>query len=54
MKRKLKLKRKWYFVLGVIITIITITTINTLIAHYAEWIHRCDQEKGYTCNIFGE
>ena len=52
-KKRLKLRRKWVFVLGVISTILIMNITNTMIENYKDYLHRCDIERGYTCNIFG-
>jgi hypothetical protein len=52
--KKLKLKREWCFVLGMLtMTIITISIIK-YIGFYNDYLEKCDNEKGYTCNIFGQ
>ena len=54
MKKRLRLKREWCFVLGVVATIMFTSLANTAIDFYSDYLHRCDLEKGYTCNIFGK
>ena len=52
--KKLRLKRKWYFVLGMLTMLFLIISMYKYFNFYGEYLENCDKEKGYTCNIFGQ
>lgn len=52
-KRRLKLKKETCFMLGFITACIVMLLMNIAIDNYNDYLQRCDEEKGYTCNIFG-
>ena len=54
MKKRLRLKREWCFVLGVVATMMFTSIANVAIDYYSDYLQRCDAERGYTCNIFGK
>lgn len=53
-RKKLRLKRKWCFVLGMVSILVLINITNKAVDFYSDYLHRCDLERGYTCNIFGK
>lgn len=52
--KRLRLKREVCFILGFIIACLLISFMNYAIDNYKDYLQRCDEEKGYTCNIFGK
>lgn len=52
--KKLRLKRKWCFVLGMLTMLIIIISMFKYIEFYKDYLKKCDIDKGYTCNIFGQ
>lgn len=51
---KLRLKRKWRILLGILGAILIFLVVTYVITNYLEQLEKCDIEKGYTCNIFGK
>ena len=52
--KKTRLKRKWYFVLGMLTMLFLIISMYKYIEFYSDYLEKCDNDKGYTCNIFGQ
>lgn len=52
--KRTRLKREYCFLLGMIIMAIFTISIIKYIEFYNDYLEKCDNEKGYTCNIFGE
>lgn len=52
--KKLRLKRKWCFVLGMLTMAILTISIIKYMDFYGDYLEKCDNDKGYTCNIFGQ
>ena len=51
---KLRLRRQWYFILGVVFALIMQLLASTFIERYSNYLHECDARTGYTCNVFGQ
>ena len=51
---KLRLKRKWRILLGILGAILIFLVVTYIINNYLEYLKNCDLDNGYTCNIFGK
>lgn len=55
MKKKKRVLKKWVRIAIAFIVILTIIKILCIgLKDYANYLEKCDIEKGYTCNIFGK
>lgn len=52
--KKFKLSRTTCFVLGMIFAGLVIVAMQFAIDNYNDYLKRCDEANGYTCNIFGK
>lgn len=52
MKKRLRLRRELCFVLGAVVMFLVTLFMNSAIEDYNEYLKRCDERKGYTCNVF--
>lgn len=52
--KRLRLKREVCFVLGAVVMCAFIMFMNSAINNYNDYLQKCDETKGYTCNIFGK
>lgn len=52
--KRLRLRREVCFMLGAVVMCIVTLLLNNAIEDYNEHLQRCDEEKGYTCNIFAK
>ena len=53
-ERKFELSKTAYFVLGMIFAGLAIVAMRFAIDNYNDYLQRCDDVNGYTCNIFGK
>lgn len=51
---KLRLKREWLVIFTILGTLLAVLFVQCVADTYGEYLHQCDTEKGYTCNIFGK
>ena len=52
--KKTRLKREYCFILGMLTMAIFTISIIKYIEFYSDYLEKCNNEKGYTCNIFGQ
>lgn len=52
--RKFELSKETCFLLGIIFAGLVMLLMNIAIDNYNDYLQRCDERNGYTCNIFGK
>ena len=52
--RRFELSKTACFVLGMIFAGLAIVAMKFAIDNYNDYLQRCDNANGYTCNIFGK
>lgn len=51
--RKFELSKGACFLLGVVVAGLVIVLMNIAIDNYNDYLEKCDERNGYTCNVFG-
>lgn len=51
---RLRLKREVCFMLGAVVMCLVTLLMNHAIDNYNEFLQKCDERNGYTCNIYGK
>lgn len=52
--KRLRLRREVCFILGAVVMCMIIMFMNNAIDNYNDYLQKCDETKGYACNIFGK
>lgn len=51
--RKFELSKGACFLLGIVVAGLVIVLMNIAIDNYNDYLQKCDERNGYTCNVFG-
>ena len=52
MNKKLRLKRKWCFILGVLVALSLEWSIKSITNYYKNWYNECDNYYGYKTDYY--